>query len=322
MLPEVLNKDYVKKEKIFREYCYIISKDKKNLIVTEIQNILETKLRDKELEDLNYLLILDNKGNLYKIENLEHDENFMLEIKLKKEEISLQEIKFLFVNNISKIINNKKDKIDDFLNNKIKTKIEQVNNKKELFELLLRERESSKKVDKIKIESINNIKKEKEEEFELKERLSIFMLLLLLSYVIFSSLFITIGLLCIIFMFILYIFVEKYRENDFKLKENGILVDIKDKIIKENDKKRIKFNKDAYFCSKNEYYKIINNKYNVKLTKIPEEDYFNELKELVDFRLNEYINLDNPFKELIEKEIENIKKIEIKKLSTILIEEE
>lgn len=322
MLPEILNKNHIEKEKIFREYCYIISKDKKNLLITEIQNILETKLRNEELKELKGLFILDNKGHLYKIEDLDHDENFKLEIKLKKEEMSLKDIKSLFINNISKIINNKKDKIDNLLKDKIEEKINNINNKKELFDILIYERENSKKIEKIKLESIKNIKKDKEAEFKLKEKLLTVILLLFLSYVIFSSLFITIGFICIVLMFILYIFVEKYRKNDFKLKDDGIFIDIKDKIIKENDKKRMKFNEDTYFCSKNEYYKIINEKYNIKLTKISEETYFNELEELINFRLNEYIDLDNPYKKLIKTEIENIKKIEIKKLSTILIEEE
>ncbi len=122
-------------------------------------------------------------------------------------------------------------------------------------------------------------------------------------------------------MFVVYIIVDKYRQNDFKLKEDGILVDTKDKIIKDNDKKRIKFNEDSYFYSENEYYKIVNDKYNVKLTKVLENNYLTELEGLVDFRLNEYMNLDNPFKELIENEINNIKKIEINNLSNIFINE-
>ncbi len=122
-------------------------------------------------------------------------------------------------------------------------------------------------------------------------------------------------------MFVVYIIVDKYRQNDFKLKEDGILVDTKDKIIKDNDKKRIKFNEDSYFYSENEYYKIVNDKYNVKLTKVLENNYLTELEGLVDFRLNEYMNLDSPFKELIENEINNIKKIEINSLSNIFINE-
>ncbi len=127
--------------------------------------------------------------------------------------------------------------------------------------------------------------------------------------------------MCIVAMFVVYIIVDKYRQNDFKLKEDGILIDTKDKIIKDNDKKRIKFNEDSYFYSENEYYKIVNDKYNVKLTKVLEDNYLTELEGLVDFRLNEYMNLDNPFKELIENEINNIKKIEINNLSNIFINE-
>ena len=149
MLPNLLNKNYIEKKEAFKEYCYIISKDKNNLMATELQNVLETKLRNEELKNLEGLFILDNKGNLYKIKDLEHDENFKLEIKIEPEEIALEEIKDLFVNNISKLINHKKDKIDDFLKNKIKEKIGSIENKKELFDLLLKERESNKKVDKV-----------------------------------------------------------------------------------------------------------------------------------------------------------------------------
>ena len=321
MLPNLLNKNYIEKKEAFKDYCYIISKDKNNLMATELQNVLDTKLRNEELKNIEGLFILDNKGNLYKIKNLEHDENFKLEIKLEQEEIALEEIKDLFVNNISKLINNKKDKIDDLLKNKIKEKIGSIENKKELFDLLLKERESNKKVDKVKLETINSIiTKEKEQEgFKSKEKLLTILLLLFLSYVIFSSLFITIAFLCIVAMFVVYIIVDKYRQNDFKLKEDGLLIDTKDKIIKDNDKKRIKFNENSYFYSENEYYKIVNDKYNIKLTKVLEDNYLTELEGLVDFRLNEYMNLDNPFKELIENEINTIKKIEINNLSNIFV---
>ncbi len=90
MLPENLNKNYIKQENIFKDYCYIVSKDKSSLIPTELQYVLETKLRNEELKYLIGLFILDNKGNLYKIKDLEHDENFKLEIKLEKKEISLE----------------------------------------------------------------------------------------------------------------------------------------------------------------------------------------------------------------------------------------
>ena len=321
MLPNLLNKNYIEKKEAFKDYCYIKTKDKNNLMATELQNVLDTKLRNEELKNIEGLFILDNKGNLYKIKNLEHDENFKLEIKLEQEEIALEEIKDLFVNNISKLINNKKDKIDDLLKNKIKEKIGSIENKKELFDLLLKERESNKKVDKVKLETINSIiTKEKEQEgFKSKEKLLTILLLLFLSYVIFSSLFITIAFLCIVAMFVVYIIVDKYRQNDFKLKEDGLLIDTKDKIIKDNDKKRIKFNENSYFYSENEYYKIVNDKYNIKLTKVLEDNYLTELEGLVDFRLNEYMNLDNPFKELIENEINTIKKIEINNLSNIFV---
>jgi len=323
MLPLLLNKKAIEEKDLFKDYCYIISKDKNNLMATELQNVLETKLRNEELKNLEGLFILDNKGNLYKIKNLEHDENFKLEIKLEPEEIALEEIKDLFASNISKLINNKKDKIDDLLKNKIKEKIGSIENKKELFDLLLKERESNKKLDKVKLETINSIitKEKDQERFKSKEKLLTILLLLFLSYVIFSSLFITIAFMCIVAMFVVYIIVDKYRQNDFKLKEDGILIDTKDKIIKDNDKKRIKFNEDSYFYSENEYYKIVNDKYNVKLTKVLEDNYLTELEGLVDFRLNEYMNLDNPFKELIENEINNIKKIEINNLSNIFINE-
>lgn len=319
MLPENLNKNYIKQENIFKDYCYIVSKDKSNLIPTELQYVLETKLRNEELKYLIGLFILDNKGNLYKIKDLEHDENFKLEIKLEKKEISLEEIKNLFSDNILKLINNKQDKIDNLLKNKIKEKIDNIKNKEELFNLFLTERKSNKKIEKVRLEAINVTNKKQKEEFESKEKILTIILLLFLSYVIFSSLFITIAFMCIVAMFVVYIIVDKYRQNDFKLKEDGILVDTKDKIIKDNDKKRIKFNEDSYFYSENEYYKIVNDKYNVKLTKVLEDNYLTELEGLVDFRLNEYMNLDNPFKELIENEINNIKKIEINNLSNIFI---
>ncbi len=309
MLPENLNKNYIKQENIFKDYCYIVSKDKSSLIPTELQYVLETKLRNEELKYLIGLFILDNKGNLYKIKDLEHDENFKLEIKLEKKEISLEEIKNLFSDNILKLINNKQDKIDN------------IKNKEELFNLFLTERKSNKKIEKVRLEAINVTNKKQKEEFESKEKILTIILLLFLSYVIFSSLFITIAFLCIVAMFVVYIIVDKYRQNDFKLKEDGILVDTKDKIIKDNDKKRIKFNEDSYFYSENEYYKIVNDKYNVKLTKVLENNYLTELEGLVDFRLNEYMNLDSPFKELIENEINNIKKIEINSLSNIFINE-
>ncbi len=321
MLPENLNKNYIKQENIFKDYCYIVSKDKSSLIPTELQYVLETKLRNEELKYLIGLFILDNKGNLYKIKDLEHDENFKLEIKLEKKEISLEEIKNLFSDNILKLINNKQDKIDNLLKNKIKEKIDNIKNKEELFNLFLTERKSNKKIEKVRLEAINVTNKKQKEEFESKEKILTIILLLFLSYVIFSSLFITIAFMCIVAMFVVYIIVDKYRQNDFKLKEDGILVDTKDKIIKDNDKKRIKFNEDSYFYSENEYYKIVNDKYNVKLTKVLEDNYLTELEGLVDFRLNEYMNLDNPFKELIENEINNIKKIEINNLSNIFINE-
>tara|TARA_Y100000588_G_scaffold242234_1_gene256330 strand:- start:155 stop:1126 length:972 start_codon:yes stop_codon:yes gene_type:complete len=323
MLPNLLNKNYIEKKEAFKEYCYIISKDKNNLMATELQNVLETKLRNEELKNLEGLFILDNKGNLYKIKDLEHDENFKLEIKIEPEEIALEEIKDLFVNNISKLINHKKDKIDDFLKNKIKEKIGSIENKKELFDLLLKERESNKKVDKVKLETINSIitKEKEQEEFKSKEKILTILLLLFLSYVIFSSLFITIAFMFIVAMFVVYIIIDKYRQNDFKLKEDGLLIDTKDKIIKDNDKKRIKFNENSYFYSESEYYKIINDKYNIKLTKVLEDNYLTELEGLVDFRLNEYMNLDNPFRELIENEIKGIKKIEINNLSNMFINE-
>ncbi len=321
MLPENLNKNYIKQENIFKDYCYIVSKDKSSLIPTELQYVLETKLRNEELKYLIGLFILDNKGNLYKIKDLEHDENFKLEIKLEKKEISLEEIKNLFSDNILKLINNKQDKIDNLLKNKIKEKIDNIKNKEELFNLFLTERKSNKKIEKVRLEAINVTNKKQKEEFESKEKILTIILLLFLSYVIFSSLFITIAFLCIVAMFVVYIIVDKYRQNDFKLKEDGILVDTKDKIIKDNDKKRIKFNEDSYFYSENEYYKIVNDKYNVKLTKVLENNYLTELEGLVDFRLNEYMNLDSPFKELIENEINNIKKIEINSLSNIFINE-
>lgn len=233
MLPNLLNKNYIKKKEAFKEYCYIISKDKNNLMATELQNVLETKLRNEELKNLEGLFILDNKGNLYKIKDLEHDENFKLEIKIEPEEIALEEIKDLFVNNISKLINHKKDKIDDFLKNKIKEKIGSIENKKELFDLLLKERESNKKVDKVKLETINSIitKEKEQEEFKSKEKILTILLLLFLSYVIFSSLFITIAFMCIVAMFVVYIIIDKYRQNDFKLKKDGLLIDTKDKIM-------------------------------------------------------------------------------------------
>tara|TARA_Y100000034_G_scaffold136830_1_gene216178 strand:+ start:12522 stop:13487 length:966 start_codon:yes stop_codon:yes gene_type:complete len=321
MLPENLNKNYIKQENIFKDYCYIVSKDKSSLIPTELQYVLETKLRNEELKYLIGLFILDNKGNLYKIKDLEHDENFKLEIKLEKKEISLEEIKNLFSDNILKLINNKQDKIDNLLKNKIKEKIDNIKNKEELFNLFLTERKSNKKIEKVRLEAINVTNKKQKEEFESKEKILTIILLLFLSYVIFSSLFITIAFMCIVAMFVVYIIVDKYRQNDFKLKEDGILIDTKDKIIKDNDKKRIKFNEDSYFYSENEYYKIVNDKYNVKLTKVLEDNYLTELEGLVDFRLNEYMNLDNPFKELIENEINNIKKIEINNLSNIFINE-
>lgn len=323
MLPLLLNKKAIEEKDLFKDYCYIISKDKNNLMATELQNVLETKLRNEELKNLEGLFILDNKGNLYKIKNLEHDENFKLEIKLEPEEIALEEIKDLFASNISKLINNKKDKIDDLLKNKIKEKIGSIENKKELFDLLLKERESNKKLDKVKLETINSIitKEKDQERFKSKEKLLTILLLLFLSYVIFSSLFITIAFMCIVAMFVVYIIIDKYRQNDFKLKKDGLLIDTKDKIIKDNDKKRIKFNENSYFYSESEYYKIINDKYNIKLTKVLENNYLTELEGLVDFRLNEYMNLDNPFKELIENEINNIKKIEINNLSNIFINE-
>jgi len=323
MLPLLLNKKAIEEKDLFKDYCYIISKDKNNLMATELQNVLETKLRNEELKNLEGLFILDNKGNLYKIKNLEHDENFKLEIKLEPEEIALEEIKDLFASNISKLINNKKDKIDDLLKNKIKEKIGSIENKKELFDLLLKERESNKKLDKVKLETINSIitKEKDQERFKSKEKLLTILLLLFLSYVIFSSLFITIAFMCIVAMFVVYIIIDKYRQNDFKLKKDGLLIDTKDKIIKDNDKKRIKFNENSYFYSESEYYKIINDKYNIKLTKVLENNYLTELEGLVDFRLNEYMNLDNPFRELIENEIKGIKKIEINNLSNMFINE-
>lgn len=321
MLPLLLNKKEIEEKDLFKDYCYIISKDKNNLMATELQYVLETKLRNEELKYLIGLFILDNKGNLYKIKDLEHDENFKLEIKLEKKEISLEEIKNLFSDNILKLINNKQDKIDNLLKNKIKEKIDNIKNKEELFNLFLTERKSNKKIEKVRLEAINVTNKKQKEEFESKEKILTIILLLFLSYVIFSSLFITIAFMCIVAMFVVYIIVDKYRQNDFKLKEDGILIDTKDKIIKDNDKKRIKFNEDSYFYSENEYYKIVNDKYNVKLTKVLEDNYLTELEGLVDFRLNEYMNLDNPFKELIENEINNIKKIEINNLSNIFINE-
>ena len=33
MLPENLNKNYIKQENIFKDYCYIVSKDKSSLIL-------------------------------------------------------------------------------------------------------------------------------------------------------------------------------------------------------------------------------------------------------------------------------------------------
>lgn len=321
MLPLLLNKKAIEEKDLFKDYCYIISKYKNNLMATELQNVLETKLRNEELKNLEGLFILDNKGNLYKIKNLEHDENFNLEIKLKKEEIDLEEIKQLFINNISELINNKKDKIDEVLKNNIKEKIESIDNKKELFDLLFKEKENTKKSNKITLEKINSIKTEEEKEFKLKEKILTIILLLFLSYVIFSSWFITVGFICIILMFVLYIIIDKFRENDFKLKEKGILVDIESKIIKENDKKRMKFNENTYFCTQEEYYKVTNKNYNIKLTKVSEENYFKELKYLLNSRLNEYINIESPYKEIINQEIKKIKELENKDLLRLFFKE-
>jgi hypothetical protein len=306
MLPELINKKTLNAE-IKNGICYVISKDKTSIDIIKLNNIFKTKNNIKNLEGL---YIIDNIDDSYIIDDVFNDEEFNLNIKLKKIEIKENVIKEIILKKLEKNIEKEKENIvSQIILSQIKKDLE--NTKiKETFKYV-------KKDIKKELSSDLVIKKEKLEKKSLKNKIILIILSLFLLHVILLSKIILLGIVFIALFFAAYYIFSKIKFNEIILEEKTIVFNDRLSEIKVYKKdEKVTVSKDNYLLTKDELYKIKENN-NIKLTKLSNKDYLESIKEII------LINIENikekkliDYDILLEEKIINNKE-EIKKINDL-----